>query len=348
MSIIKVIDAHTHVGFTEPGDSGAAGELYKLAEQLGYDKINVLSLQCIRDLTQNHHCALCKIQRPEMTYAFGGLDYATGRDYLQQAKNLIKMGFDGIKMLEGKPTTRKQLGMALDDEAYDPYYSFLEETGFPVLFHVADPATFWDREKAPGWAVEHGWLYDESDVPYEQLYTEVENMLRKHPLIRGIFAHFYFLSDDRERAQRFLDCHPNVSIDITAGIEMYENFSKDPEFWREFFIKNANRIVFGTDSTDTPAPPDSEEMRIDQHSEMELRFLRTADVFPYFGTEMRGLGLPDDVLEKILSKNFMALAGEPKPMNIPALLEEAELLRGFIEDENELKKFDGFVEQISK
>ena len=342
---MTIIDAHTHV----TGQNGDFEPLYALAKRLNYDKLTVHSLQCAGRLLQNHTCALCKLSHPGMTYAFGGLDYLTGRDYMAQAKNLRAMGFDGIKMLEGKPTTRRMLGMALDDPRYDAFYDYMEETQFPLVMHVADPGEFWDRSKAPSWAVERGWLYDETDVPYEQYYDEVERMLAKHPRLRAIFAHFFFLSGDPDRVQRFLDDHPSVSIDITAGIEMYENFSKDPAFWREFFVKNSRRIIFGTDSTDEPDVSDDsgEKVDISGYAGMELDFLRKDAELRVYDKKLRGLGLPESALELILSKNFIQYAGEaPRDMDIEKLRREADFLRGFMANAEDIKALDEIVSKI--
>jgi len=128
MNGMTIVDSHIHIMNT----NGNFAPVYALAERLGYSQLALQSLQCTGDLLQNTACALCKVLHPGTTYAFGGLDYATGRDYLAQAKNLREMGFDGIKMLEGKPTTRRMLGKALDDPIYDAYFGYLEATGFPV------------------------------------------------------------------------------------------------------------------------------------------------------------------------------------------------------------------------
>ncbi len=54
------------------------------------------------------------------------------------------MGFDGVKMMEGKPNRRKLLARRLDDPIFDGYYRFAEENGVPLTLHLADPAYFWD------------------------------------------------------------------------------------------------------------------------------------------------------------------------------------------------------------
>jgi len=336
---MTIVDSHIHIRNAQ----GNFAPIDALAQRLGYSQFAVQSLQCTGDLLQNTVCAVCKAQRPGKTYAFGGLEYVTGRDYAAQAKNLRAMGFDGIKMLEGKPTTRRMLGKGLDDPAYDAYFGYLEETGFPVLFHMADPPEFWDRSKVPDWAVEQGWFYDETDVPYAQYYQEIENVLAKHPKLRAIFAHFYFLSDDPAHAQKFLDDHPSVFIDVTAGIEMYENFSKDPAFWRAFFIKNSHRIIFGTDSSDDVDLTD-DKVNISGYAAMEIEFLRFNKDIEIYDKKLHGLGLPADAQARIFAGNFHKLVGkEPKPMDRAAVKKEAALLRGYLKNDEDARAMDHLV-----
>lgn len=343
---MTIIDAHTHI----ENITNDCAPLYRLADRLGYSKLTVHSLQCTGDLLQNVSCGLCKALHSDRTYAFAGLDYVTGKDFAQQAMDLRAMGFDGMKMLEGKPTTRSQLGNALDDPKYDSYYDYLEETGFPVLFHVVDPPEFWDQEKVPGWAVEQGWFYDETHVPYEQYYDEVERMLDKHPKLRAIFAHFYFLSGDPIRLQKFLDDHPSVAVDVTAGIEMYHNFTKDPALWRAFFVKNSHRIIFGTDSTDAPGRLDNPaegERDITGYAALEIEFLRSDKEIVMYGEQYRGLGLPEDVQRRVFAENFCEYAGKaPQRLNIDALIREAESTKRFLTKEEEIRTLDYIIERF--
>jgi len=337
---MKIIDSHVHI------TSSASGHepLYAQAERLCYDKLTIMSLQCLSP-AQNAAAALCKLQNPDKTYVFGGLDYVSGRDFRTQAETLRGLGYDGVKMLEGKPTTRRQLKLALDDSVYDGFFSYLEETGFPVLLHVADPDTFWDENRAPAFAAENGWLYGEDDEPYERYYVEVDNMLRKHPRLKAVFAHFYFLSWDAARAQYFLDAHPDVSIDVTAGIEMYENFSLDPESWRRFFIKNKERIIFGTDSTD--GVPDETELSTNGYAQMEIDFLTYAKPIEIYGMKLHGLGLPEDVCAKILADNFIRLVGAgPHRMDAAAVKKDAELLLGYIKDADDRLAMEGIIAKL--
>ena len=344
---MTIVDAHVHIGNIKENFK----PIHVLAEHLNYSKFAVMSLQCKGDLLQNFACALCKAQNPDTVFAFGGLDYITGRDMRTQVENLMKFGYDGVKMLEGKPTIRRMNGHALSDPIYYDFFDYMEENSIPAVMHIADPPEFWDEEKAPPFAKEYGWLYDESDVPYSQYYKEVDKVLAKNPKLRAIFAHFYFLSDNPKAAQKFLDDHPSVFIDVTAGIEMYENFSKDPAFWREFFIKNDHRIVFGTDSTDfvdrINDPDPDEKVDIGGYAAMEIEFLRSDKEIDIFGKKINGINLPESSQKPIFSENFYSLVGtEPKKLNITALKEEAEFIRGFLKTDEDKKTLDHIVSQL--
>ena len=345
---MTIIDAHVHISNIKE----LFKPIYAQAERLNYSKLTLMSLQCTGNLLQNLTCALCKHLNPDITYAFGGLDYLTGRDLQTQIKNLQSFGFDGVKMLEGKPTTRRKLGHALSDPMYYEYFKYAEDNSFPVLLHIADPPEFWDKDKVPSWAKEHGWFYDENDVPYNQYYDEIEKVLNNHPKLRAIFAHFYFLSDNPERAQKFLDDHPNVFIDLTAGIEMYENFSKDPTFWREFFIKNEERIIFGTDSSDASGELEDnigkdKKTDIRGYAAMEIEFLRTDKEIQIFDKKIKGINLPEESQKLIFSKNFLGLVGsEPKKLNIPAIKEEAAFIKPFLKTEDEKETLDYIISML--
>jgi len=344
---MTIVDGHVHIGNIKEHFK----PIIDLANHLNYSKFAVMSIQCRGDLLQNFACAMCKALYPDKTYVFGGLDYVTGRDLRSQVENLMELGFDGVKMLEGKPTIRRMLGKALSDPEYYKFFEYMEEKSIPVVLHVADPPEFWDEDKVPSWAKENGWFYDDTDVPYDQYYEEVEKVLSMFPKLRAIFAHFYFLSDRPEKAQKFLDDHPAIFIDVTAGIEMYENFTKDPAFWRDFFIKNDRRIIFGTDSTDRvdrTADADTDgKVDIGGYAAMEIDFLRTDKEINIFGKKIKGINLPESSQKLIFSETFYSLAGpNPKKLNIPALKKEAALIRDFLQTEEEKETLDYIMSKI--
>jgi predicted TIM-barrel fold metal-dependent hydrolase len=151
----------------------------------------------------------------------------------------MALGFDGLKLVEGKPTVRRLTGIALDSPLYDGMYSLLAESRFPLLFHVADPGTFWSEQEVPASARAGGWFYgDGTYPPSTRYYEEVFGVLEKLPRLSVIFAHFFFLSESLERAVEVMERWPGISFDLTPG----------PEEWRESFIRYRERILLGTDN----------------------------------------------------------------------------------------------------
>jgi predicted TIM-barrel fold metal-dependent hydrolase len=328
---LEIVDSHIHIR----GTMSSIANMADVLQACGLSGMNVLSVagQGGTNTTQNVVGMLFKALYPGEIWAFGALQYSLPGDpqdhpgFADQARRLMQMGADGMKMGEGKPTLRKAIGQPLDAPMYDEYYAFCEAEGIPILFHVADPPDLWDPEKVPEWARERGWFYGDGTYPaLETLYGEVDGILAKFPTLHIILAHFYFMSYDIERAARFLDTWRNVSFDLTPGGDMYVNFSKDPEKWREFFITYQDRILFGTDNSGGNRRPNPDRVPNAQHRINAVRrFLETEEEFPAWGSTIKGIGLDRDVLEKIYRTNFHRYAGEnPKPVDIGMAIQEGE------------------------
>jgi predicted TIM-barrel fold metal-dependent hydrolase len=322
----RIIDCHLHLhGKLE--EAAALDSLPEVARTSGLERINTLS--CTGGATSldddraldNLIQAQAKLKYPDLLYTFGGLYHCLpqgGPDLGAQAKLLAALGFDGIKLIEGKPTVYKKSPYPLDAAAYHPFYAYCESTGLPILFHVVDPEEFWDPERAPDWAKKLNWVYDSSFPTKEDFYREIDHILQRFPGLKIIFAHFYFLSADLKRAAAFMDTWSGVSFDLTPGSEMYFDFSKKCDQWRDFFITYQDRILFGTDSSDTSKVEDAAG-----HIGIIRRFLETGEEFSAWGGSLHGLALPPEVLRKIYRGNFQRYAGgRPKKLDRALALRE--------------------------
>ncbi len=191
-------------------------------------------------------------------FAHGGLVYPqlpvqlpVPKDFafVRQVEELMEIGFDGIKMLEGKPNVRCLLGVSLADPAYDEYFSLLEEGQIHLLWHVNDPCKLL------------GSLYVISVCSGQRLvlrrrgisqlrrgYEEIYTILQRHPLLKVTFAHLFFLSEQPDRLVQLFETYPNVCVDITPGSEMYRNMSIERKLWRHIFTRYADRFLLGTDT----------------------------------------------------------------------------------------------------
>ncbi len=322
-SFADAIDSHVHLGSHRVMD-----DLLELSQAAGLRRLNIV---CVpgspeRSLNCNAVAMLAKARHPERVFVFGGLHYdagleTTAKNLLRQAEELHAAGCDGIKMLEGKPSSRKRIPLTMDDPVYNLFYGFLQEAGIPVVSHVGDPASFWDPALISPSARQNGWDYTDGTFPArDALYAEIEAVLARFPRLRLVLAHFLFMSAEHERLEAFMRRWPNVSLDITPGAEMYRNFSKDTPLWRDFFSRHRHRIIFGTDNMAPREPwPPARAGMLDKVGMMR-RFLETADTFEGFCTatvrEVTGIGLDAAVTAPIYRGNFEKLAGTvPRPLD---------------------------------
>ena len=332
----RIIDCHVHMGSARTED-----RMLAICAATGIEKMTLVSIQDPASGSGLPQSLYMKARHPGRFFVFAGLNHArklAGRKVkapglAEQADRVVALGCDGIKMIEGKPTSRRRMKVPVTDPYYADYWARVEELGLPMVWHVNDPEEFWDPEKIPGWAKERNWGYGPGDVAKESLYAEVDEVLARHPDLKVIFAHFYFLSADLARAGRFLDEHPTVHFDLAPGIEMLYNISRAPAAGREFFIRYADRIAFGTDLS-SGQTVEQGRVRVGivfRWLESEDTFRVPADVDSLLGPPedgiIRGMSLPDDVLAKVYHDNFARLVGpEPKPLNVGAAIEECKSL----------------------
>lgn len=328
----KIVDCHVHLGSADQ-----IANLAKIGDAVGLERMSIVCCTSRDAVNANPSAFAAKAAHPERFYVFAGLDHSAyfsggkvqAPALAEQVDRLIALGADGIKMIENKPTTRKALDVAVDGDYFAEYFARAEETGFPILWHVNDPEEFWDPKKTPSWARKRGWGYDKTFIAKEPLYAEVERVLARHPKLRIVFAHFYFLSADLPRAAALFDKYPGVHFDLAPGIEFLYNMSRNVEAAREFFVTYADRIVFGTDiSGDLTVG----KARI--RAGIVTRWLETGDTYrvsrkadfllgPPEDGVMRGLSLPAKALDRICRRNFERIAGRaPRRLDKGAAREE--------------------------
>ena len=310
---MSVTDGHVH--FIHPDSMDA---MLTVLDQTGCARANLVCLPNPDGTTGNRTALTFKARHPDLVYLSGALEYGPALANLAHAPEMLArqvlalkaQGFDGLKLIEGKPQVRKLLPYPLDGPLYAELWAMLEQEQFPVVFHVADPDEFWDPVSCPDWARRSGWDYTDGSYPTkEALYTEVERILARHPRLKLTFAHFYFLSRDLERAAQFLDAHPTVCFDLAPHVDMYRDFSQEPARAREFFLRYQDRLIYGTDL----------DTRVLQRGETGTQFVLNLAwliraILEKGGTftvpanaswkNYHGLGLPHAVLRKIYCANF--------------------------------------------
>ena len=336
-------DAHIHIGNVRRGDFDFPFKMLNLLADIGVTDLNLLAYMPFSNIVQNLEALYLKsaFSRSKIRVfgTFHEADIYKDIPYAEQLDKLIELGCDGVKFIQMKPDRIKALGKTLDDPSYDEALTKMERQGIPAIIHSGDPTYFWDLSRMKPSQIERGWYYgDKGYMPPDEIYRADFRMLEKHPDLKVVFAHLFFLSEDIEEARRVLLRYPNVKYDLAPGWQMFLDFSKNIEAWREFFIEFSDRILFGTDSSDGKIV--NAELNADVYS--VLTHDRSDFVsFKYYGhladageIRIKGLELPEEVVGKICYRNFIDLVGEdPRPVNIPLLKSEAKKMYSDIKND---------------
>jgi uncharacterized protein len=215
----------------------------------------------------------------------------------------LNAGAKGLKVFKDLGMfARKADGSRLkvDDPELDPVWEMCAKHDVPVLIHVAEPQAFFD----PLDYHNERWLElalypdrrHQDGVRFEELMTERNNMIKKHPRTRYILAHFGWHANDLARAGKLLDENPNVYYDVAAVLY---DFGRQPRAAHEFFVKYQDRILFGKDSYQPDEYP--YYWRVFETNDEYFDYYRDYHAF----WKLYGIGLPDQVLRKLYYQNAL-------------------------------------------
>ncbi len=331
-SMEPVREGHAHVKFEKPIDESV--EIFRnILEHFNYEALQILAMPCY-SMTENYKAAYCKAKLAPRVFAAAGLEHNSDardtKDYFtNQIREYHAMGFDGMKMLEGKLTTWRMLHRMVNDRVLDGYYAYAEENEIPIVMHLGDPAKFWDLSKVTEYAISRGWVYTEDEPSLEELRGNVEDVLSRFPGLHLTLAHFYFMSEDLERAAKLMDTYKNLCFDLTPGGEMFVGFTKNYDEARLFFEKYSDRLLYGTDMYNVFESPEKAETEIAGPRVFQLRsYLEKTEPFmaPNLSdAPLRPFGLPAEITDKIYRTNSIRRYGKtPRPFDTERLLVKCE------------------------
>lgn len=302
-----VIDYHNHLDSLEPA------AVLDIMDQCGVEQIVNITMHTgdagLRLMDRFHQAS------PARFHSIGWMDWnGVERDdfvplTLARLEQMVEHGACGIKFWKDFGLTLKNAQgklLRIDDERFAPIFDKAAELGLAVMFHTADPAAFFRpidpfNERYEELAAHPDWAF--SDVPVEKrtLLEQRNTVFGRHPKTTFVGAHVGESPEDLQFVEQMLDRYPNVMVDISARLA---ELGRQPYTARKFFLRYADRILFGTDLL-----PDVSMYRL------HYRFLETADeYFEYPSHASRqgrwniyGIFLPDDVLRKIYRDNALRL-----------------------------------------
>jgi predicted TIM-barrel fold metal-dependent hydrolase len=180
--------------------------------------------------------------------------------------------------------------VAYDDPIFDPLWSTAERLDVPVLIHLA--GAYKGEHQPPNGG--------NKDIRWEMLMLQRERVLRRHPRLRMIAAHWAGTAGDRTYLEEILERYPNLFTEGGAHQPRVEFAELDSAEVR-FFDRYQDQVMFGTDYMDqTFRWLKSYRQRLDM-------FLPFTEKWP----------LPDSVMAKYYHGNARRLLGRADPNRAP-------------------------------
>ena len=138
-----------------------------------------------------------------------------------------------------------------------------------------------------------------------------DRVLERHPNLRVVGAHLGSMEYDTDEVAKRLEKYPNFAVDSSA--RLLDLAVQDKDKVREFFIRYADRLLFGTDLGGGPhSAMDADKLAV----QLEYMAKRYEGEFSFYESKgevsvewwgpthrLQGLGLPPDMLGKFYVEN---------------------------------------------
>jgi len=212
-------------------------------------------------------------------------------------------GLSILRRQAGKVSEYPEMGSAeglhLDDPRLDGVLEKCADLGMPVNIHVAEPRWMYEAMDASNdglmpalrWKVSK----DPGVVQFDEMIATLDRAAVKHPRTTFIACHFANTGHDLAILGGMLDKHANLYADTGAR---FGEIAAIPRHSAEFFVKYQDRLLYGTDLTQT-ADMYRGTFRVFESLD-EHFYHRTISGYQW---PLHGLGLSDGVLRKIYSEN---------------------------------------------
>lgn len=315
------IDAHNHLGAFGGGwDARAPAEFFDRLDEAGVVHYVDLDGGWGEDVLDDR-LRRFKARAPDRYRVFGGVDWGRwgeeGASFPDRAAARLRAqsarGAEGLKIWKpfGLHVTDDHGVLArVDDPRLDPIWVTAGALGLPVMVHVADPVAFFEplTSENERWDELHAhpdWHFPAPPFPpFAAIVEGFAGLVRRHPGTTFIGAHVGCYAENLGWVSALLDECPNLHVDISARIA---ELGRQPYSARRFFLKHADRILFGTDAGPDLAAYGTYARFLESEDEY---FPYAPDGVPAQGAWMiHGLHLPRDVLDRVYHDNAARLLG---------------------------------------
>jgi hypothetical protein len=224
-------------------------------------------------------------------------------DWLRRLEAFYNLGSRIIKF-HMAPGTMVMRDWRLDSPKLRPLLREAAARNMILMSHVGDPDTWY-----------HGKYTDTAKYgTRDDHYKMWENVLGEYSHHPWLGAHLGGNPEDLGRLQHLLDTYPNLSLDCSATRWMVREISARRDAAREFFIRNQERILFGSDQVsgddrgfDFLASRWWCHRKLWETAYIGPSPIKDPDVPDEKQPVMRGLALPDATLQAMYHDNGLKL-----------------------------------------
>ena len=227
-------------------------------------------------------------------------------EWLRRIEAFYNLG-SRIAKLHLAPQTMVKIGRTLDDPVIRRVVKEIADRGMIIMTHIGDPETWYAGRYA-----EDVNRYGTREQHY-QMWERALNDFAGHPWLG---AHLGGNPEDLHRLQGLLDRHADLYLDMSATKWMVREVSSRRDAMRDFVIRNVDRLVWGSDqvsyddrSWDFYASRWWCHRKLWETANQTRSPIADPDASEGGSPMLRGLALPDEVLEKIYHDNAMRLLG---------------------------------------
>ena len=207
----------------------------------------------------------------------------------------------------------------VNDARLNPLWKAAADASLPIFVHVADPVAFFqpldeNNERYTELSQHPEWWFGDPQFPsFEEIMDQFESLVAGHPETTFVGVHMGCYAENLEFVGGMLDSYPNYYVDTSARIGEFGRHGA--EMVRDFFVRHADRILFGTDIARTAALwlPEKEyyDRSMQGFYDLHWRYFETDErglpnPFPLQSEwPVDGISLPDDVLVKLYYANAL-------------------------------------------
>ena len=296
-----LVDAHTHVRHVDDGPL-----FFEVADAYGvWHVVTMTPLDAAPALRERYDERISFIAIPNWRSMSGTDDFRA--QWVADLAAFRQLGALLCKFWMAPPM-RGEHGLTLDHEFFQPVIERALELGFGFMTHIGDPSLWFQ----PGGRYANAAKYGTKREQFDQLEWFLDRVAPR-PVVG---AHMGGSSEELPFLQALLDRYENYYLDSSATKWIVRELSRQPDTARDFMIRNADRVLFGSDLVS------GGQHDFDHYASRYWTHQMLWET-PYRGESpiedpdadpppLNGLDLPVDVLEKLYFRNAerLGLVGE--------------------------------------